>query len=236
MDIKILYEDNHLLVAVKKPGVLSQAGSLDMPDMLSILKDYIKDKYQKPGNVFLGLVHRLDLNVGGVMVFARTSKAAKRLNEQVRNHLFSKKYLAVVLGKMNLDQQVHVLENYIKKDEVHKVAQITESKNDQYAKLTYQVIEQVNIKRDVISLVDISLETGRFHQIRAQFSHIGHPLYGDNKYGPKTLGYELGLYAYELSFSHPITKESLTFIHYPGEGIFKSFIIFGGNSNDSNEN
>jgi len=232
MNLKILYEDNHILVTVKKPGILSQAGSLDMPDMLTIIKNYIKEKYDKPGNVYLGLIHRLDLNVGGVMVFAKTSKAAKRLNEQMREQLFSKQYFAIVQGKMLLDNKIHVLENFIKKDEINKIALITNSSNDQFSRLTYQVLESVKVDHQDLSLLDVRLETGRFHQIRAQLSHIGNPLYGDNKYGPKTKGYELGLYAYQLSFIHPVSKEELTFIDYPTEGIFSRFKLFGGASKD----
>ena len=232
MNLKILYEDNHILVTVKKPGILSQAGSLDMPDMLTIIKNYIKEKYDKPGNVYLGLIHRLDLNVGGVMVFAKTSKAAKRLNEQMREQLFSKQYFAIVQGKMLLDNKIHVLENFIKKDEINKIALITKSSNDQFSRLTYQVLESVKVDHQDLSLLDVRLETGRFHQIRAQLSHIGNPLYGDNKYGPKTKGYELGLYAYQLSFIHPVSKEELTFIDYPTEGIFSRFKLFGGTSKD----
>lgn len=227
MKLNILYEDNHIIVAVKPPGVLSQAGPLDIQDMLSLLKGYIKDKYNKPGNVYLGLIHRLDLNVGGVMVFARTSKAAKRLNEQMRNHDFSKQYFAVVIGDLPVDNRIYILENYLKKDKKNKLAVITDSDKDQFAKLTYQVLEKTLVKDQVLSLLDVKLETGRFHQIRAQFSHTGHPLYGDNKYGPKTKGYEIGLYSYQLSFNHPVTKESLTFINYPSEGIFSNFKLFG---------
>jgi len=233
MELKILYEDNHIIVTVKPPGVLSQAGPLDIEDMLSLLKDYIKEKYNKPGNVYLGLIHRLDLNVGGVMVFAKTSKAAKRLNEQMRNHDFSKQYFAIVIGDMKIDNRIHVLENYIKKDKKNKLAIITKSEKDQYAKLTYQVLETKIVQQHPMSLLSVKLETGRFHQIRAQLSHVEHPLYGDNKYGPKTRGYEMGLYSYQLSFNHPVSKELLTFINYPSKGIFSQFNLFGkGDSND----
>ncbi|QWC00455.1 RluA family pseudouridine synthase [Mycoplasmatota bacterium] len=227
MKVKILFEDNHIIVVVKPPGILSQAGPLDIDDMLTILKKYIKEKYQKPGNVYLGLVHRLDLNVGGVMVFAKTSKAAKRLNEQMKSHLISKDYFAVVLGEMKVNQRMVVLENHIKKDKKNKLAIITDSDKDQYAKLAYQVLESIKDRDQNLSLVDIHLETGRFHQIRAQFSHIGFPIYGDNKYGPKTRGYEMGLYSYRLSFTHPVTKESLTFMDYPSKGIFSDFRMLG---------
>ncbi|MCF7923785.1 MAG: RluA family pseudouridine synthase [Candidatus Izimaplasma sp.] len=220
--MNILYEDNHLIVCVKEPGVLSQAGSLDMPDMLTKIKAYIKEKYNKPGNVYLGLVHRLDLNVGGVMVFAKTSKAAKRLNEQIRYHSIEKKYLAVVIGALDKNK-IYSLENYIIKDTTNKKAIISNKENGKYAKLSFKVIENLVIDKQIYSLIDIDLETGRFHQIRVQLANINHPLYGDNKYGPKTLGYELGLYAYSLSFYHPTKKEKLIFTHYPNEGIFKNY-------------
>lgn len=223
MKLKILFEDNHLIVCVKNPGILSQASNLNLPDMLTIIKDYIKVKYDKKGNVFLGLVHRLDLNVGGVMVFAKTSKAASRLSKQLRENDFNKSYLAVVHGKLLVDQKEHVLENYLKKDNKNRKAIITNNKKDKYSKLIYKVLGNKEINNKTFSLVDVLLETGRFHQIRAQFSNIGHPIYGDNKYGRKTWGYELGLYAYKLVINHPITKEELVFINYPSEGVFKNF-------------
>ncbi|MFP4477831.1 MAG: RluA family pseudouridine synthase [Candidatus Izemoplasmatales bacterium] len=233
MTPNILFEDNHIIVAVKPPGILSQAGPLDIEDMLTIIKAYLKEKYNKPGNVYLGLIHRLDLNVGGVMVFAKTSKAAKRLNEQMRNHDFNKEYFAVVIGHMPVDHRIHILENYLKKDKDNKTAILTQSKNDQYAKLTYQALETSYINGQELTLLDIKLETGRFHQIRAQLAHIGYPIFGDNKYGPKTRGYELGLYSYQLSFKHPVSKEVLIFMNYPSDGIFSRFnLLAKGEKND----
>ncbi|MFW5794201.1 MAG: RluA family pseudouridine synthase [Bacillota bacterium] len=217
----IIYQDNHIIVCLKEPGVLSQAGPLDKPDMVNKLKLYLKEKYNKPGNVYLGLVHRLDLNVGGVMVFAKTSKAAKRLNQQIRNNLFEKKYLAVVLGELN--KKHYELENYIKKDIDNRIAVITNKNSGKLAKLYFEVIDIYKNNTQTLSLVDINLETGRFHQIRSQLAYIGHPIYGDNKYGPKTKGYELGLYAYSLSFNHPTKKDKLKFVNYPKTGIFKLF-------------
>ena len=234
MDLEILFEDNHIIVCVKKAGILSQAGSLDMPDMLTLLKAYIKEKYQKPGNVFLGLVHRLDLNVGGVMVFARTSKAAKRLSQQIRNQQFNKQYFAVVNGDSGSLNKPVMLENYIKKDQNERKAIISDDINDQYAKLVYETLEKTTVNGQVLSLVNIELITGRFHQIRVQLAHQDLPLYGDNKYGPKTRGYELGLYAYQLSFNHPTKKEDMTFYHYPSTGIFQNFhMLRKGEENES---
>lgn len=228
MELKIHYEDNHIIVCSKKPGILSQAGSLDLPDMLTMIKAYIKERYQKPGNVYLGLVHRLDLNVGGVMVFAKTSKAAKRLSEQIRHHQFNKKYVGVVNGKLEPMHKSTILEDYILKDNHEKKAVITDQSKGQYAKLIYHPLEHIVLKNSAYTLLDIELITGRFHQIRAQLAHQGYPLYGDNKYGEKTKGYELALYAYHLSFTHPTTKQALSFMDYPSNGIFNQFPMFGG--------
>jgi 23S rRNA pseudouridine1911/1915/1917 synthase len=228
MSLNILYEDNHIIVCIKPAGTLSQASDLNMPDMLTKLKAYIKEKYNKPGQVFCGLVHRLDLNVGGVMVFARTSKAAKRLSQQIREHQFNKHYFAITRGDSGQLNQSIVLENYIKKDSKNRKAMITDHQNDQYAKLVYQTLEKIDYRNEKLSLVDIELMTGRFHQIRVQFAHQGLPLYGDNKYGSKTAGYELGLYAYALKFMHPVLKEEMTFYHYPNEGVFRKFMLLNG--------
>ncbi len=207
--MKILYEDNHLIVVVKKPGILSQADDTGDLDMLTIIKEYLKEKYQKPGNVFLGLIHRLDRMVGGVMVFAKTGKAASRLSEQVRNHQFQKKYLAVVHGKI---QNNGTLINYLYKDEkTNTVTVVNDEKKGKRAELDYKIIEYKNN----CSLVDIDLKTGRAHQIRVQFSHINHPLLGDKKYGIDDDLKSVALYAYELQFYHPTTKELLSFSDKP---------------------
>jgi 23S rRNA pseudouridine1911/1915/1917 synthase len=232
MDIKILYEDNHIIVCTKKPGVLSQAGPLDLPDMLSIIKAYIKETYNKPGNVFLGLVHRLDVNVGGVMAFAKTSKAASRLSQQIRDHQFNKQYFAVVNGALETKGQLCVLEDYLSKDKEKKLSIISNKEKGQYAKLVYQTIESLTIDHQDYTLLDVELITGRFHQIRAQLGHRGYPLYGDNKYGQKTKGYEIGLFAYQLEFIHPVKKEPMSFIDYPKSGIFSHFKLFGGQTDE----
>lgn len=209
--MKILYEDNHIIVAVKEGGMLSQAGDKDLPDILNILKEYIKEKYNKPGNVYLGLVHRLDINTKGIMVFARTSKAAERLNEEIKNNLMHKSYYALVEGFLDNKDYV-TLENKLIKDEKNKKAYVSD--NGKIAKLEYKVIDNIKHNNQILSILDINLITGRFHQIRCQFSNIGHPLYGDYKYGSKNkvdLNHVL-LYAYKLEFIHPTTKERLTFI------------------------
>lgn len=231
MDLLVIYEDNHIIVVEKPSGILSQAGSLDLEDMLSLLKAYIKKKYHKPGKVFLGLVHRLDTNVGGVMVFARTSKAAKRLSEQIRNHLFDKKYLAVCLGELEIGK-TYELVDYLDKDEVNKLAIITSNNHGKLAKLQFNVLATKTIDNQVYSLINIELETGRFHQIRAQLANYGNPIYNDSKYGTSVNGYSIGLFSYELSFLHPTLQEKNTYRVLPSHSIFKEFINeikkFGG--------
>lgn len=209
--VTILYEDNHLLVVYKPRGILSQSSGSDQQDMLTILKEYIKEKYQKPGAVYLGLVHRLDINTAGVMVYARTSKAAARLAEQIQNHQFEKKYVAIVEGL--LDAKAGMIESKIKKDEIHRVAYIDPTGKD--AILSYQVLKEGKIENQKVSLIDVHLKTGRFHQIRVQFSSIGHPLYGDTKYGSKNqVSFdEFPLECYHLAFYHPTTKKWLIFEH-----------------------
>ena len=211
--INILYEDNHLLVVKKKVGVLSQSDGTNTPDMLTILKQYLKEKYNKPGNVYLGLVHRLDKNVGGVMVFAKSSKAAKRLSEGIRNREFKKTYLAVCKGIIDSDGEYL---DYLKRIEYRSV--ISNSKEGKLAILSYKVLSRKNND----TLVKINLETGRHHQIRVQFSYHNHPLLGDEKYGSKG-AYPLALFAYKLEFTHPTTKEKLEFKVLPKEGYFRNY-------------
>ncbi|MFA7724668.1 MAG: RluA family pseudouridine synthase [Candidatus Izemoplasmatales bacterium] len=227
-DLQILFEDNHLLVTVKPAGILSQAGEKELPDMLSILKNYLKDKYQKPGNVYLGLVHRLDLNVGGVMVFAKTSKAASRLSESIREHDFSKRYYAVVNGILPIGQP-QTLSNYLAKNEMTKMGFVTDQEQGKLAQLSYTAIEQYQDNHQKLTLIKIDLLSGRFHQIRLQMATIGHPLYGDNKYGNTLLKQQqegMGLFAYELVFPHPITHEDMVFNALPETAIFTKFAFF----------
>lgn len=209
--IDILYEDNHLLVVYKPRGVLSQADGHHALDMLTMLKEYIRNKYQKTGAVYLGLVHRLDINTAGVMVYAKTSKAAARLSLQIQNHQFEKKYLAIVEG--TLTPKEDVLHSFLNKNTALRIAY-----NDPRGKeaiLEYRVLKEKKMNNTMLTLVDIQLKTGRFHQIRAQFSSIGHPLYGDKKYGSKHLVSveEFPLECYHLGFYHPTTKEYMVFEH-----------------------
>lgn len=215
MTPNILYEDNHLIVAIKPEGVLSQSDGSSNQDMLTLLKKYIKNKYNKPGNVYLGLVHRLDKEVSGVMVFAKTSKAASRLSEQIRTHKVTKCYYAVCKGTFK-EKNGNMID-YIKRCEYK--SEVSSEKEGKLAKLTYKVIDE----KDNMSLVDIHLETGRHHQIRVQFSSRNHPLYGDKRYF-KEGKFGLALMSYSLSFYHPISKELLTFeIPLSNRGYFKNF-------------
>ena len=214
-NLQILYEDNHLLVVIKPINILSQSDHTKDLDMLTILKKYLKEKYQKPGNVYLGLVHRLDRPTGGIMVFARTSKSASRLSKQIKDGDFKKSYLAVVHGKTN---EKDTLKNYLLKEKDKSI--ITTKEKGKYAELDYELLDY-NETFD-LSLLKINLKTGRNHQIRVQFKGINHPLYGDNRYNNEK-DKNLGLYAYKLEFIHPTTKEKLTFTNYPDYDPFLKF-------------
>jgi 23S rRNA pseudouridine1911/1915/1917 synthase len=174
MDLKVLYEDNHLIAVFKPSGLLVQEDKTGDICLMDEVKKYLKDRYKKPGNVFLGLVHRLDRPVSGIVLFAKTSKGASRVSEQFRNHEIEKIYHAVVLGKP--PQSKGDILNYISKDRGKRTAKIGEGK---LAKLSYEVI----FSDDKYSLLKIKIETGKFHQIRSQLSAFGFPIVGDVKYG-----------------------------------------------------
>ena len=214
MDVDILHEDNHILVAVKPQNLPTQADSSGDADFLSLLKDYLKQKYDKPGNVFLGLVHRLDRPTGGVMVFAKTSKAAERLCQAIREGDFEKEYLAVTVGcpKEPKAQLTH----YLKKNPLTNVVSVVPSATEgaKRADLVYEVLET----KGRVSLLKVRLLSGRSHQIRVQMAHIGCPVFGDVKYkGDIARGYPLALWAEKLAFTHPVTKERMVFLAYPPE-------------------
>ncbi len=204
--IDIIYEDNHVLVANKPFNMPSQADDSNDLDILSALKAYIKDKYKKPGNVYLGLVHRLDRPAGGLMVFARTSKAAARLQKAFKEHRIEKHYYAIV--KDDDLKEKDCLEDRLLKD--HRTNMVSVNENGKPSKLSYEVLA----RKEGLALVDIDLNTGRSHQIRVQFSHRGHPLYGDHRYGNATSG-QLALWSCRLSFKHPVKDEILHFTSLP---------------------
>lgn len=213
MSLKVLYEDNHIIVVEKTANIPSQGDKTGDTDMLTIIKNYLKEKYNKPGNVYLGLIHRLDRPVGGVMVFAKTSKAAARLSEEVRNKIFKKEYLAIVNGKM--EERYAQFEDYLWKDEKKNTSYVVKStkKNAKLASLDYEELNYDENKN--VSLVKINLHTGRHHQIRVQFSSRGHALYGDNKYHGRGAGQGICLWAYKITIIHPVTKEEMTFKDIP---------------------
>lgn len=209
MKPKIFFEDNHLLVVEKPQNMPVQGDTSGDSDLLSLLKQYIKQKYNKPGNVFLGLVHRLDRPVGGVMVFARTSKAASRLAVAFQRRRVEKTYLCVVEGIMT---QHGTLKNFLRKDRATNTVTVVSptAPDAKEARLRYETLEAQN----GMSLVRVHLETGRSHQIRVQFADAGHPIVNDAKYGtkPNVHGkFTIALWASRLSFEHPTTHERLTF-------------------------
>ncbi len=210
----ILLEDNHLLVVVKEQGLASCPDESKDENLLDLLKDYVKRTYNKPGNVYLGLVHRLDRPTGGVMVFAKTSKAAARLSEQMKTGDFEKRYLAVLGG--TVEPASGKLEGWLKKNAVNNMVYLSTEGTDgsKYAALDYRILEQ----RNGLSLADIKLHTGRSHQIRVQFAGIAHPVYGDMRYGGEyAVKGRLALWAYSLAFTHPVTKERMRFVAGPPE-------------------
>ncbi len=216
--LNVLYEDNHIIVVVKPINVLSQSDITGDDDMLTLIKKYLKDKYHKPGNVYLGLVHRLDRVVGGVMVFAKTSKAAGRLSESIRNNELKKEYLAICHGKVH---EKDTFIDYLKKmDDFSTI--VTNDKEGKLAKLSYELIDY-NKEKD-LSLVKVFLETGRHHQIRVAFSSRNHPLIGDKRYGCDNED-RIGLFSYKLSFPHPVKKDIISFSYIPMDRPFNIFNI-----------
>ena len=201
--INIIYEDNHLLVVEKPINIPVQADDSHDLDFLTMLKEFIKKRDKKPGNVYLGLVHRLDRPVGGIMVFAKTSKCASRLSEQVRTRTLKKIYYAVVENKIEKDG---TFKDFLLKDKKNNIVKV--DKNGKEAILNYELIDY----KDNLSLVKLNLQTGRSHQIRVQFSSRKHPLYGDNKYNKNAkVGQQIALFAKSLEFVHPTTKEHMKF-------------------------
>lgn len=214
-NLKIIYEDNHIIVVEKIPNIPSQADKTGDIDMQALIKKYIKEKYAKKGNVYLGLVHRLDRPVGGVMIFAKTSKAASRLSEEVRIKQFQKEYLVIVDGEF--EKQKDILEDYLLKNGQKNISKVVKegTRNSKYAKLEYETLkynEQINL-----SLLKIKLYTGRHHQIRVQLSNRNHSIYGDQKYGIRGKGKQIALWAYKLTIIHPISKKEMSFISVPEE-------------------
>ena len=205
MKLNIIYEDNHIIVVEKIQNIPSQQDSSNDIDMLTLVKKYIKEKYNKPGNVYVGLVHRLDRPTGGIMVFAKTSKAASRLSEQIRTNKLKKTYITVVKGV--LKEKEGTWKDYLIKDEKTNISTTTTKGKGKEAILNYKVLQE----KDNLSILEITLITGRSHQIRVQTSSRGYQIIGDSKYGKNNEKIDLALFAYKLEFIHPTTKEALTF-------------------------
>ena len=210
MNKDIIFEDNHLLVINKPAGALSQPDGSSAKDVLTFYKNYLKKRDKKPGNVFLGLVHRLDRPVGGVLVLAKTSKAAGRLSEQIRSRTVKKTYLVVVEGDTPVNA---LLEGYIKKDrKLNKVSVIHKPAHGaKIAQLTYIKLESYQN----LSLLEVDLQTGRPHQIRAQMADSGYPVYGDQKYGTAGTDKNPALFSHMFNLEHPTQKIRMNFEAFP---------------------
>lgn len=207
-DWPVLHLDNHLLALYKPAGLLVQGDETGDPCLLELARDWLKARYAKPGKVFLGMVHRLDRPVAGVLLFARTSKAAARLSDQFRMGAVDKRYLAIVEGRMRFDggRLVHRLERGD-----NRSTRILEASRTggQEARLSYRVLDRTESQ----SLVEVSLETGRRHQIRVQLAHVGHPVVGDVRYGASAPlpSAQIALLARELTILHPTLKTTISF-------------------------
>lgn len=211
--LNVLYEDNQIIVVLKPQNIPTQSDVSGSEDMLSLVKKYVKEKYQKEGEAFIGLVHRLDRPTGGVMVFARNSKSAKRLTEQFKNHTTEKIYYAVTTKVVR--EKSKTLVNYLEKNEKENIVKVVPmlSSGAKKAELTYRELEN----NGQMSLLEVKILTGRSHQIRVQLSTLGYPLYGDGKYGKNkdVATKNLGLWAGKLSFIHPTTKGKMVFMACP---------------------
>ena len=216
--INIVYEDNHVIVAVKPPNMLSQADKTKDADLLTLVKEYIKVKYKKPGNVYVGLVHRLDRPVGGLMVFARTSKAAARLSAQMREHAMGREYLCVTEGQV---KDKFTLINYLMQNERMNRVMVCDA--DERGAQEAILHGHCLARKNGTSLCSLRLETGRKHQIRVQMKEMGAPLWGDHRYGHGIPGQQIALWGYRLTFEHPTTKNIMTFQHLPCGSVWNTY-------------
>lgn len=218
---EIIYEDNHLLVAVKPPNQLTQSDSTGDESLHDELKRYVKEKYHKAGEVYLGLVHRLDRPVGGLVAFARTSKAASRLSEQLRSHAMEREYLAVVEHGASMPDEGR-LRDWLLKDESGGVRSVPEGTSGaQEARLSFRVLSR-NVSDDT-ALAHVRLQTGRKHQIRVQLMQSGHPIIYDMRYGHGLRGQSIALWGAVLRLTHPTQKTPMTFVSVPRGGAYLPF-------------
>ena len=219
--IEVLYEDNHLLCVRKPVNVPVQEDASGDDDLLSMCKAYLKETYHKPGNVYLGLVHRLDRPVGGAMVFAKTSKAASRLSDSIRKGEITKEYTAILDGVIKPSSGI--LKDYLKKDSRTNTSEVTDKDSGKYCELSYETIAVENGH----SIVKILLATGRSHQIRVQFASRGVPLLNDQRYNNHAGKGQIALWATRLCFPHPTTKETVE-VQCPPDNIrpWKEYEVF----------
>lgn len=232
MQLNILFEDKHIIVCEKPAGTPTQSKSLYAKDMVSILKNEFAKNPDIKGEPYLGLIHRLDQPVGGIMVFAKTPQAAKGLSAQLQKNIIKKHYLAIITndlsttGKSPVTLKDEMIQN--KKDNTSSIVP-HKTKDSKTAELSYTVLDVITCNEQKLSLIDVELITGRHHQIRVQTAaHLG-GIWGDKKYNPKFQQSKspstLCLYAYKLEFNHPITKKNLNFQNIPHYDLFESFTI-----------
>ncbi len=236
MELRIVYEDSDLLVCVKKAGIATQSDRLGEPDMVTQVKNYLVRRQAAVRDPYLGIVHRLDQPTAGLLVFAKTADAAGDISGQIREGIMNKDYLALCTG--NLEEKQGILTHFLERDPISKKAAVTNEKkkpSQKKAVLSFQVEEEAGN----FSLVRIRLETGRFHQIRAQLAHIGHPLLGDVKYGAgrgltgtgEKGPVGIALCASRLAFRHPATGEKLEF-EIGKEELEQWYQVLNGQSKD----
>ncbi|MDG1698296.1 MAG: RluA family pseudouridine synthase [Polaribacter sp.] len=206
-NLKILFEDNHIIIVNKRAGDITQGDKTGDKPLSEVVKEYIKDKYNKPGNVYLGVVHRLDRPTSGIIIFAKTSKSLERLNKMLRDKTIHKTYWAVVKNQLNKEQDTLI--NFLKKNQKNNKSTVypREIEGSKKAILHYHLLK----KLDHYSLIEILLETGRHHQIRAQLAAIGSPIKGDLKYGfdRSNKDRSIHLHARKIEFIHPVSKEQI---------------------------
>lgn len=209
-NLQVLFEDNHIIIVNKRAGDITQGDKTGDKPLNEVVKEYIKDKYNKPGNVFIGTVHRLDRPTSGIVIFARTSKALERLNKMLRDKTIHKTYWALVKNKPKEERATLI--NFLKKDSKKNKSFVYKKdiKGSKKATLHYKTIK----KLDNYNLLEIDLETGRHHQIRTQLSHIGSPIKGDLKYGFDRSNKDgsISLHARKIEFIHPVSKAKISII------------------------